>query len=115
VYLHILRPILSAAVFFGCLPELARPANATEFTAGVVMEKMTAEQRYSFVAGVVEGLAYARFASDGKDTTGMKCIYGWFYDDPKVTDLIYAAFQKYPDFTPGAVVAALAKRKCGQL
>jgi hypothetical protein len=113
MYLHILRPILSAAVFVACLPGCATPANATDFTAGVVMEKMTADQRYSFLAGIIEGLAYARFASDGKETSGMKCIYGWFYDDPKVTDLIYAAFKKFPDYTPGAVVAVLAKRKCG--
>jgi hypothetical protein len=77
------------------------------------MEKMTVEQRYTFIAGVVEGLAYARFASDGKETAGMNCIYRWFYDDAKVADLIEEAFRKYPSFTPGAVVAALAKRKCG--
>jgi hypothetical protein len=54
--------ILSAAVFFtGTFIDSQQAANATDFTARVVMEKMTAEQRYSHLAGVVEGLAYARY------------------------------------------------------
>ena len=110
--MRILPRILSASVFFSPLIELPVAANATDFTAKVVMEQMTEEQRYSYLAGVVEGLAYARYAKDGKQADGMNCIYDWFYSNPKVTDLIYAAFGQYPDYTPGAVVSALAKRKC---
>jgi hypothetical protein len=108
-----LTGILSAAVFFtGAFMDDQQAANATDFTARAVMEKMTAEQRYSYLAGVVEGLAYARYASDGKKLDGMNCIYDWFYGDPKVTDLIYAAFDKYPDYTLGAIVAVIARKKC---
>lgn len=104
--------LLRASVSLGCLLGCPGPASSTEFTARVVMEKMTAEERYSYLAGIVEGLAYARYASDGKTRAGMQCIYSWFYDDRKTADLIEAAFAQYPDYTPGAVVAVLAKRKC---
>lgn len=89
------------------------PAHATDFTAGVVMTKMEATKRFSFVAGVVEGLAYSRYIRDDKKAEGMSCIYDWFYKEPKTIDVIYAAFDRYPDHFPGAVVAALANRKCG--
>lgn len=66
-------------------PLVAMPikAEATDLTAGVVMEKMTSEQRPSYIAGVVERLAYARYAKDGKADQGMKCIYQWFYQKKK--------------------------------
>lgn len=89
------------------------PAAATDLTASVVMEKMEAGQRSSYVAGVVEGLAYARFSRDGKKTEGMKCIYDWFYEKPETLKLIYAAFGQYPGYTPGAIIGALAKKSCG--
>jgi hypothetical protein len=92
---------------------LAGPAAATDFTAGVVMEKMEAEQRYPYIAGVVEGLAYARFSRDGKKTEGMKCIYDWFYEKPETLKLIYASFGQFPGYTPGAIIGALVKKKCG--
>ena len=50
---------------------LTGPAGATDFTAKAVMEKMQAGDRYPYVAGVVEGLAYARYSRDGKKTEGM--------------------------------------------
>ncbi len=36
----------------------ANDAGAADFTAKTVMEKMDNTERYAFVAGVVEGLAY---------------------------------------------------------
>lgn len=90
------------------------PADATDFTAGAVTKKMEPEKRYSYIAGVVEGIAYARFARDDKKPAGMECIYDWFYKNAGTFDTLYAAFEKYPTFTPGAIVATLAKRKCGE-
>ncbi|QGN00175.1 hypothetical protein [Methylocystis parvus] len=87
---------------------------ANDFAAKTVMEKMQASERYPYIAGVVEGLTYSRFARDGKKTEGMGCIYGWFYDKPETLDLIYAAFGQYPQYTAGAIISALAKKKaCG--
>ena len=88
------------------------PASATDFTARVVMEKMPAEQRFPFISGIIEGTAYARYLRDDKRTDGMLCIYNWFYQDPKAIELIYAALDKFGDYTPGAVVGTLADQHC---
>jgi len=78
-----------------------------------MMSKMKPEEWYPFVAGMVEGVAFHRFAAGNKDTAGMNCIYDWFYKDEGTLDNIYSTLGKYPDYPPAAVVAALAKRKCG--
>ncbi len=95
------------------LPLTGSAAWASDLTAKVVMEKMEAGQRYPYIAGVVEGLAYARYSRDGKKTEGMKCIYDWFYEKPETLNLIYAAFGQYPNFTPGAIIGALTRKHCG--
>lgn len=89
-------------------------AQAEDFTAGAVINNMEPAERYVFVAGIVEGLAYARFVADGKEEQpGMACIYTWFYEEDGTADTIFAAFAKFPDHLPGAVTAALAQRRCG--
>lgn len=90
----------------------APPVKAEKLSAGVVMEKMREGERYSFVAGIVEGLSIARYAQDGKKPDGMNCISDWFYSDPKALDNIYAAFGRFRDYPPGSVVDALARKKC---
>ena len=92
---------------------VANDVPAQTMTAGVIMEKMEAGDRYTYVAGIVEGLAHARFIKDNKDTKGRACIYAWFYDDKATIEKIYEGFQKYPGVLPGAVVGALAAMKCG--
>jgi hypothetical protein len=88
-------------------------ADAEDFSAGTLMQKMPAEQRAPYIAGIIEGLAYARFTQDGKKTDGMKCIYDWFYKKPDNLNLIYAAMGQYPTYTPGAIIGALVKKDCG--
>lgn len=91
-----------------------QPAIASDFTAEKVMKEMTADQRGAYVAGVVEGLAVARYMKDGKAREGMNCIYGWYYGDKETIHVIYAAFDRYASYTPGAVIDVLAKQKCGE-
>lgn len=102
---------ISASLAF-VLPN-APNASATDFTAKAVMEKMQPEQRYAYVAGVVEGLAYARFSKDGQKPDGMNCIYDWFYKKPDTLDVIYAGLGQYPDYPPGAIIATLSQKSCG--
>lgn len=93
---------------------LGLPLRAEDFTAGAVVERMDASERYTFIAGIIEGLAYARFVSDGKsEEPGMRCIYTWFYEEDGSANKIVAAFKAFPDHLPGAVTAALAQRRCG--
>ncbi|RDJ21069.1 hypothetical protein DWF00_07565 [Bosea caraganae] len=74
---------------------------------------MEGRDRYTYVAGIVEGLAHARFVKDAKDTQGRACIYTWFYNDKATIQKIYEAFERYPGTLPGAIVGALAATKCG--
>ncbi|GEC17470.1 hypothetical protein [Nitrobacter winogradskyi] len=56
----------------------------------------------------------ARYMKDGKQKTGMKCIYGWYYDDKSTIRTVYDAFDKYPTYPPGAIIDVLVKQKCGE-
>ena len=91
-----------------------QPVTANDFTAEKVMKHMDDKQRYAYMAGVVEGLAIARYMKDGKQKAGMECIYDWFYGDKTTVNTSYAAFEKYPAYPPGSIVDVLAKRKCGE-
>ncbi|WP_439629982.1 hypothetical protein [Shinella sp.] len=90
------------------------PGQAKDFTAGIVANEMKAEERYPFMAGIVEGLAYARYAANGKDTAAMRCIYDWFYENKERPHEILVAFKRFPDYTAGAVVAAMLTKECGR-
>lgn len=109
-----LRPSLAgcAGAILGAQLLISPISAQTEFTAGVVLEKMSETERYSFVSGIVEGLAFARFRADSEQPEGMACIYDWFYADDAVIDNIYQAFAHFKDHTPGAVVAAMITRSC---
>ena len=98
---------------------MSSEAEATEFDAGVVMQKMPVDQRAWDVQGVVGGLAFSRYERDNppveggaKVVTGMNCIYDWFYEKPRTIDLIYAAFGKFPSYTPAAIIHNLVKQTC---
>lgn len=69
--------------------------------------------QFGYVAGVVEGLAYARYVSDGKTTDGMGCIYDWYYKTDGTFEVVLDAFGRFPDHTAGAVMAALVNKECG--
>ncbi|MBB4267912.1 hypothetical protein [Roseospira visakhapatnamensis] len=85
----------------------------TELTAGVVLQRMNTTQRFSFIAGIVEGLSYARYLRDGKDPAGMACINTWFYDDTKgAIEQVYTAFGTFPDHPPAAVMFVLLNQVC---
>lgn len=88
-------------------------ANAQDFTAGVVVTKMAEADRYPFMAGIIEGLAYARYKKDGDQTSGMKCIYDWFYETKSRPQEVLDTFKRFPDYTAGAVLAAMTERECG--
>lgn len=90
-------------------------ANARSLDAGFVLKKMEVEQRYSYVAGVIEGLAFSRWLQDKPDDTGLKCIYDWYYKDGDNTNWknVATVFEKYPNQKVGTILHALIKRDCG--
>ncbi len=97
------------------LPLLAIPmrAEAADFTAGVVVTKMAEADRYPFMSGIIEGLAYARYKKDGDRTEGMKCIYDWFYENKNRPQEILDTFGRFSDYMAGAVMAAMIEKECG--
>ena len=84
----------------------------TPMTAGVVLEKMAPKEYYAYLAGITEGLAYARYERGGVEA--MKCVFDWFYNDKNSVRRIDQAFARFADHYPGAVMAALMERKCGE-
>ncbi|MCP8896358.1 hypothetical protein KYK29_15630 [Shinella daejeonensis] len=112
---------MAASAAFLLALGIAAPANAdTAMTAGTLMEKLPTRERSTYIMGLVEGLAYARFQKDSaklgsKDSEGMNCIYGFFYGDSmKALDRIEAAFKKYSDHFPAVVLTAIVKKECGE-
>ena len=48
----------------------ANIAQASELNAGAVMSKMNADERFGYISGVVEGLAYSRWQRDKPNSAG---------------------------------------------
>ncbi len=81
--------------------------------AKAVMTKMGSDERAGFISGIVEGLAYARYLADGKNAEGMKCIQNWYFKGETSQLSIIEAFDKFPDYAPANIIAALARKQCG--
>jgi len=90
-------------------------SNASELDAGAVLNKMKEDERFGYVSGVIEGLAYSRWQRDKPDQTGMKCIYDWYYknNSKRWENTIIPVFEKYQDKPVGAILYVLTKKKCG--
>ena len=89
-------------------------ATASDFNAGKVMKEMKPDEQTAYFAGVIEGLAIARYHKDAKNKDGMGCIYDWFYKDKGNLKVIMDAFDRYPSYPPGSIIDVLVKRKCGE-
>ena len=88
-------------------------AGSDKITAGSLFTNMDDSERVAFLAGIVEGLATARFYADGKQPEGRACVYDWFYRTEGTRAKIYAAFDRYPDQLPGPIMAVLVRGECG--
>ncbi len=92
----------------------ANISNASELNAGAVMNKMNADERFGYLSGVIEGLAYSRWLRDKPDSTGMSCIYNWYYKGGKKnTGRLDTWLNRHPDKPVGALMYVLIKKECG--
>ncbi len=92
----------------------AIPANAGSLNAGFVLNEMNNDQRQSYIAGVIEGIAYSRFLKERPNETGMNCIYNWYYDGTaKKIKLVRAWFSRHLDKPVGPLLYVLIKKECG--
>lgn len=100
--------LLSTLVF------MVSPKNASALTADDVLNNMTQEQGTSYVNGVVEGLATARWYQDRPNDSGMNCIYDWYYQQP-ISDSwkqVLTWLERHPDKEVGALMYVLLNQKC---
>jgi len=108
-YSHFSAIMLVAAAF------LSSGKEAAALTADDVLNKMGADERFSYVSGVIDGLAYARWLSDRPDDTGMQCIYSWYYNGEAAKhQLIDTWFERHLDMPVDALLYVLIKRECGE-
>jgi len=102
-------------MLIGALVVTANDVQASALNADAVLNKMTAQEQNAYLAGVVEGLAYARFLQDNPSITGMQCIYEWFYDgDVETSRRIDAWLERHLDKPVGALIYVLVKQECGE-
>lgn len=88
---------------------------ANALTADDVLNQMTSEQQSSYIAGVVGGLAYARFLQDRPDQSGMSCINDWYYGSGTAKwAQIETWFARHPEKQAEPLLYVLITRECGE-
>ena len=88
---------------------------AQALTADDVLNKMNSDQRFGYISGVIEGLAYARWAKDQPDSTGMNCVYDWYYQGGEErSNQVDTWLHRHLDRPVGALLHVLIKRDCGE-
>lgn len=106
---------VGARNFFFALPLLLATggAHAQGITAGSLVERLSPDEQFAYLAGAVEGLAYARYKREGTATGGAACINHWFYEKDGTQEDIISAFEYFAEYTPAAVLAAMIAEDCG--
>lgn len=84
----------------------------TPLTAGVVLDRMSSKELNAYLSGLVEAFGYARYKTG--DKAGHQCIHDWYYGSTDSTASVFATFSRYPNHSPGAVMAAIIKKHCGE-
>jgi len=88
--------------------------QAKALTANEVMNKMNSDQRFGYISGVVEGLAYSRWLRDKPDRDGMDCIFNWYLKGKgRDWNNVSSWFSRHPDKPVGALLYVLIKKECG--
>jgi len=107
-YLHIFTIIMA-------MTGITTLNQATAQSASDVLTKMKPEETTSYLAGVVEGLAAARWIKDKPDNIGMKCIYDWYYrgETEARFNRVRAWLERHPDKPVGTLMYVLIKKECG--
>jgi hypothetical protein len=95
---------------FAALLVAASSSSAFAITAGEVMDKMSKEERFSYLSGLVDMHSYHSILAGKKDHA--KCIIDKFYDDKDVTLRVYAALMKFPDKAPESILVLIMRQEC---
>ena len=95
---------------------LSNTSPAQAFTADEVVNSMSERDRWVYLAGVVAGLAQARWISDRPDSTGVKCIYDWYHqgDIDARQATIEQWFSRHPEQEARGLLYVLITTGCGE-
>jgi len=85
---------------------------AFAITAKDVAEKMSKEERFSYLTGLVDMLAYQAVLAGNR--AHAKCVVDKFYDDKRVLQLVYDSLKRFPDKAPEGIVILIMKDECGR-
>jgi hypothetical protein len=85
---------------------------AAAITAGEVLKKMSAEERFGYLTGLIDMLAYQLSLSG--DEKNASCIISAFYRDGREQNLasLLNALERFPDRRPEAIITVVAKKAC---
>ncbi|PHR55182.1 MAG: hypothetical protein COA47_14390 [Robiginitomaculum sp.] len=105
-----------SAIILVAVAFISSGKEAAALTADEVLNRMTPEQSATYVNGIIEGLATARWLQDRPNAEGMNCIYDWYYQQPNsaVWNRIIEWFERHPEQQAGALMAVLIKPECGE-
>ncbi|MEM1151619.1 MAG: hypothetical protein AAGI03_13860, partial [Pseudomonadota bacterium] len=70
-------------------------------------------QRFAYLGGVIEGLAYARYLANNRDGAALSCLIDWFYENRANRSKLEEAFARYPDRAASEIIVVLTRRECG--
>ncbi|MEM6889181.1 MAG: hypothetical protein AAF636_13685 [Pseudomonadota bacterium] len=92
---------------------LAAAQDAGAQTADDVLNRMSDEERFAYLSGVVEGLATSRWVADQPDSSRMQCVYDWYFgQNVKVRQTVIAWLERNPDQRAGILMHVLVERQC---
>jgi hypothetical protein len=88
--------------------------QASAITAQDVMEKMSKQDRFNYLTGLINMLAFE--ATHAGDAAFPQCLNDAYYrdDESAAWDSLLGALQKFPDHQPAAIVFLLAQKACGK-
>ena len=76
---------------------------------------MGAKERGVYLAGLVDGMAQARWVRDKPNQSGVRCLNDWFYKGgDKVQSRIEQWFKRHSEKPSNALLYVLVKKECGE-
>ncbi|MFY0311165.1 hypothetical protein ACFMBG_14845 [Leisingera sp. D0M16] len=100
--------VIAAAV---ALLQAGGTSPALALTAGDVLDKMNADQRYGFISGAVD-MASQLYAEGGNREKG-ECALSWFFDGDDGIRMIHDFFDAHKDKDAVGLLSILINRQCG--
>ena len=99
------RFILLITVAIGASPAMA-------ITAEDVLEKMSKDQQFGYLTGLIDMLAYKELLEGDKPYA--QCLSDAFYKDKTMSERIFSSLRAYPDKAPEGIIYLLMMKACGR-